>query len=174
MNYKKKKVKNFFLLIVLTLYVASAFAQNEVRFSGYILDVSDNQPVEFVNINLLRQDSTYLGSAITDSLGHFSISFQGDLNDSYMLNFSHLTYEKQTILSQPSDNIRVLLNPSGYNLSEVQVKGIRTKTTNRLNMEYLVSDKLKKQCDLTSEILEKIPTLFVDCNSNVYVKVKDM
>ena len=163
-------MKNFFLLILLTLYVASAFAQNEVRFSGYILDVSDNQPVEFVNINLLRQDSTYLGSAITDSLGHFSISFQGDLNDSYMLNFSHLTYEKQTILSQPSDNIRVLLNPSGYNLSEVQVKGIRTKTTNRLNMEYLVSDKLKKQCDLTSEILEKIPTLFVDCNSNVYVK----
>ena len=163
-------MKNIFLLLVLTLGIASGFAQNEVRFSGFILDANDNQPVEFVNINLLRQDSTYLGSAITDSLGHFSISFQGDLNNNYMLNFSHLTYEKNSILSTPADNIRVQLNPSGYNLSEVQVKGIRTKAINRLNMEYLVSENLKKQCDLTSEILEKIPTLFVDCNSNVYVK----
>ena len=163
------KIK-FLLFFLFTLCTASAFAQNKVRFSGVILDANDNQPIEFVNINLLRQDSTYLGSAITDSLGHFSISFQGDLNDNHMLNFSHLTYDKKTFLSMPSDNIRVLLNPTGYNLSEVQVKGIRTKAINRLNMEYLVTDKLKKQCDFTSEILEKIPTLFVDCNSNVYVK----
>jgi hypothetical protein len=61
-------VKNIFLLLVLTLGIASGFAQNEVRFSCFILDANDNQPVEFVNINLLRQGSTYLGSAITDSL----------------------------------------------------------------------------------------------------------
>ena len=95
------KIK-FLLFFLFTLCTASAFAQNKVRFSGVILDANDNQPIEFVNINLLRQDSTYLGSAITDSLGHFSISFQGDLNDNYMLNFSHLTYDKQTFLSGES------------------------------------------------------------------------
>jgi len=151
------KIK-FLLFFLFTLCTASAFAQNKVRFSGVILDANDNQPIEFVNINLLRQDSTYLGSAITDSLGHFSISFQGDLNDNYMLNFSHLTYDKQTFLSMPSDNIRVLLIPSGYNLSEVQVKAYRpvSRVTNE-GFSYYVKGTPLAQSGSLIEVLEQMP-----------------
>ncbi|WP_154650087.1 TonB-dependent receptor [Segatella paludivivens] len=157
--------------MILTLMAINAHAQQSIPISGRVLDAETRRPVEFVNVSLLGPDSTFLGGVVTDSLGNFSLSQDNyKSGEKYILKITHICYFKQILTTGPTDNICIMLQPNGYNLSQVNVRAMRTKVKNRQNLEYLVTDEMRKKCDLTSEILERIPSVFVDVNSNVYVK----
>lgn len=157
------------LLVIFDFTVCSG--QNAIRFSGHVEDAISHQPIEFVNVSLLNSDSTFIQGTVTDSLGRFSISVtDASPTKKYILQTTHLSYNKQSETSVPSNRIILKLAPNGYTLSEVDVKAIRTKVRNGLNMEYTVDDELRKNSALTTEILEKIPSVFVDVNSTIYVK----
>lgn len=164
-------LKKYFAFMILTLMAINAHAQQSIPISGRVLDAETRRPVEFVNVSLLDPDSTFLGGVVTDSLGNFSLSQDNyKPGEKYILKITHICYFKQILTTGPTDNICIMLQPNGYNLSQVNVRAMRTKVKNRQNLEYLVTDEMRKKCDLTSEILERIPSIFVDVNSNVYVK----
>lgn len=164
-------LKKYFVFLFLILMPLMVHAQPSVSISGRILDAHTHRPVEFVNVALLGPDSTFLSGVVSDSLGNFSLSTGNyKSGEKYILKITHLCYIKQTMTTGLADNICVNLLPNGYTLSQVNVRAIRTKVRNRQNLEYLVTDEMRKKCDLTSEILERIPSVFVDVNSNVYVK----
>ena len=164
-------LKKYFVFLFLILMPLMVHAQPSVSISGRILDAHTHRPIEFVNVALLGPDSTFLSGVVSDSLGNFSLSTGNyKSGEKYILKITHLCYIKQTMTTGLADNICVNLLPNGYTLSQVNVRAIRTKVRNRQNLEYLVTDEMRKKCDLTSEILERIPSVFVDVNSNVYVK----
>ena len=55
-------------------------------------------------------------------------------------------------------------------LDDVLVTAIRTKVKNRLNFKYTFTEQMRNKVKLTSRLLENVPTVFVDCNSNVHIK----
>lgn len=64
-------MKTFIFFIVAVLCQASSVAQ-QISVKGRIINQS-RQPVEFVHINLLNNESVRTSQAFTDSLGYFSI-----------------------------------------------------------------------------------------------------
>lgn len=70
-------MKTFIFFIVAVLCQASALAQ-QISLKGRVINQS-RQPVEFVHINLLNNESVRISQAFTDSLGYFSI--QADKGD---------------------------------------------------------------------------------------------
>lgn len=168
---RKHLIIRFFVFILICSIYSTSNAQTNISFSGLIEDVMDHSRVEFANVTLLSPDSVFIEGTVTDSLGRFSLTPKNlNTNQNYILQITHLSYNKKSIQTRPSDSIKLSLAPNGYNLSEVEVKAVRTKVRNRLNMEYTVTDAIRGKCDLTSEILERIPSVFIDVNNNVYVK----
>ncbi|MGJ1496864.1 TonB-dependent receptor domain-containing protein [Sphingobacterium spiritivorum] len=70
-------MKTFIFFIVAVLCQATAAAQ-QISVKGRIINQS-RQPVEFVHVNLLNNESVRASQAFTDSLGYFSI--QADKGD---------------------------------------------------------------------------------------------
>lgn len=160
-------------ILFLLFNIGVCLSQNATLISGNIRDRDAGIPIEFANIALLKDDSTFLEGAVSDTTGYFAFSFGPKLNDgNYILQITHLNYNKKY------QNIRlpnilkhlIYLYPTSTSLSEVEVVGLQTKVRNKLNIEYKVTDQLRESSLRTSQLLENIPTVFVDYNQNVYIK----
>lgn len=168
-----KMRKNVFLLFLL-LSLNVSFGQEKLAICGHITDTTTNEPVEFVNVALLNSDSIFVAGVVTDSLGKFILNGKDiSLGKEYILQATHICYDKQLVrfyFDQTEKTLRMEMSPNNAMISEVNVDGIRTKVRNRLNFEYIVTDKMKENTMRTSKLLENIPTVFVDYNRTIYIK----
>lgn len=85
---------------------------------GTVVDDEGN-PIPGANVVL---QGTSKGT-VSDILGHFSISVQGDAN----LEVSFVGYHKQTVATAGQDRVRITLVPSSEQLSEVVVTALGIK-----------------------------------------------
>lgn len=161
-----------FIISLGLLMSCVCFGQNIVDFSGIITDNETGEPVSLANIVILRADSSFVVGSVTDSIGNFNISVKEASNVAYMLKISHACYENKivTVSSNDSHFFCIKLVPNNYILDNVEVTGIWTKVRNSLNMEYNVTDAMKGKCNRTTSLLEKIPSVFVDYDRNIYIK----
>lgn len=70
-----------------------AYVGNCREFIGVVSSEVNDLPLEYVNVVVLRGDSTFICGAVTDSLGRFSLAGDGIK----ILNFKRIGYEVQTI-----------------------------------------------------------------------------
>ena len=66
--------KALFSLLLLLCALAATAQENENKITGRLIDKESKEPVEFVNIQLMKMDSTYVGGAVTDSTGMFQLN----------------------------------------------------------------------------------------------------
>lgn len=168
------KMKKISILLFLLVGLNVCFGQEKSVIYGYISDSSTNKPIEFVNVALLNPDSSFVAGIVTDSLGNFifneNLVFKGK---EYILQATHICYDKQLVkfLFDPTGKaFQIQMSPSSRMISEINVEGIRTKVRNRLNFEYVVTDKMKENVMRTSKLLENVPTVFVDYNRTIHIK----
>jgi hypothetical protein len=164
---------NVYILLFLLLCTSFGNAQNAISVFGNLYDMKTNESVDYANVACLKSDSTFLKGSISDSLGYFKFDLEGaPKQEYYILQITHLNYEKKFVNIRLSDNSEhtIKLEPNSNSLSEVLVLGTQTKVKNKLNVEYKVTDRLREKSLRTSQLLENIPTVFVDYNQNVYIK----
>lgn len=80
-------------LILLILVQLSIYAQ--IKISGHVTESDSTTPIEFVNVALLKQDSTFLQGTATDQMGIFS--FKDITSGNYILSVSFMGYEHKYI-----------------------------------------------------------------------------
>lgn len=164
---------NAYILLFLLLFTSFSNAQNAISVFGNLHDSKTNEPVDYANVTCLKSDSTFLKGSMSDSLGYFKLDMEGaPKQEYYILQITHLNYEKKFVNIRLSDNCghTIKLEPNSNSLSEVLVLGTQTKVKNKLNVEYKVTDRLREKSLRASQLLENIPTVFVDYNQNVYIK----
>ncbi|MFT4222820.1 outer membrane beta-barrel protein [Dysgonomonas sp.] len=78
------------ILTLLTYFVIASGAQ--VKVSGSVIDANTHNTVEFANIALLKNDSTFYAGASSDTLGLFA--FNNIPKDNYILSATFVGYTK--------------------------------------------------------------------------------
>ncbi len=165
------------IALVLFVFFASSsicLAQKQGRITGIVTDSVTNEPIEFANVVLMSEDSTFITGVVTDSLGIYELNSQR-INEGadYIIQVTHVCYDKKMVRSYQRGTegvINLQLTSNNNSLPNIMVTGIRTKVRNRINFNYTFTDQMKEKVRLTSRLLENIPTVFVDCNSTVHIK----
>lgn len=109
------------LLTILTVIISTTMAQRKI--SGTIVDTDTHDAIEFANIALLKQDSTFVAGASSDTKGLFAFN---DISDGeYILSATYVGYKKAYIpindLKQNIDLGDVSLKSSDVALNDVTV-----------------------------------------------------
>ncbi|MFV0539464.1 MAG: carboxypeptidase-like regulatory domain-containing protein [Dysgonomonas sp.] len=111
------------ILTLLTYFVIASGAQ--VKISGSIVDANTHNTVEFANVALLKNDSTFYAGASSDTLGLFA--FNNIPKDNYILSATFVGYAKTYVPVQVNGtdvNIgAVSLATSDIMLKDVTVTG---------------------------------------------------
>lgn len=106
---------------IMLLIAQLVFAQSKI--SGSAIDSQSSNPIEFANIALLRQDSTFVKGTATDADGHFT--FDNVSNGDYLLSIAFIGYQKEYIsinhLDKNMDLGKVQLSTSDMALNDVTV-----------------------------------------------------
>ncbi|MBQ0024300.1 MAG: outer membrane beta-barrel protein [Bacteroidales bacterium] len=115
-------MKNFALLIIMTLLPAAAFAAGD--WKGKVVD-EKGEPVPFANVVVLsKTDSTVVAGTTTNEDGSYIIAADGK---NQLLMVSMIGYKTQYL--NPSDNITIKLSPDTEFLEGAVVSAVIPKTT---------------------------------------------
>lgn len=153
----------------------SAFAQGTVK--GTVLDKESNEPLEFVNIQVVsRTDTSHVaGAAITDIDGRFQVS--GLKNGQYTVRFSYVGYKDASRNFAISEQNKSASFPAVYisentrQLKEVQVTGQRSAMKLEVDRKtYDVSQLVSNAGQAASDVLENIPSVEVDNDGNISLR----
>jgi hypothetical protein len=114
---------SYIILTALSILAMSVSAQ--VKISGTIVDSDTRKFVEYANLALLKEDSSFVAAASSDDQGLFA--FNNIPAGSYILSASSLGYNKafQSVNATEKDAKvgNVLLTPSSFALKDIIVTG---------------------------------------------------
>lgn len=113
----------FTFFLILSAICLSSIAQ--IKISGRIIDAKTNEALEYVNVSLLKNDSTFVKGVETDDKGVFA--FNGVTSGDYNLCAVYMGYNKSyTAITNTKKNLElgdVLLYTSDIALGEVTING---------------------------------------------------
>lgn len=112
------------ILTLLTYYVITSVAQ--VKISGAVVDANTNNVVEYANIALLKEDSTFYAGASSDTLGLFA--FNNIPKDNYILSATFVGYTK-TYIPVTTNDADINVGAISLGTSDVMLKDV-TVTAN--------------------------------------------
>lgn len=138
--------------------------------TGKVVDES-NTPLDFVNVVLLKADSTYIAGTITDENGLFLFNDKQD--NPKFVKVSFIGYANQTLDIPPTGDLGIItLNPESVMLGEVVVKSNRPVTA--IKGDALVTNVAGSQLEhagTANDVLTQVPmVLGRDGNFEVFGK----
>ena len=160
-------MKTISTLIVIAISSVTAMAQS---ITGKVTD-ENNTPLDFVNVVLLKADSTYITGTVTDTNGIFLFNEKQD--NAKLLELSSIGYADQTIVIPSTGNLGIImLNTENVMLGEVVVKANRPVTT--MKGDVLVTNVAGSQLEhagTANDVLTQVPmVLGRDGNFEVFGK----
>ncbi len=108
-------------LIVLIIILSNNILYSQIKIAGKIHD-RNNKPIEFVKINLLKNDSTTVNDTFTDNKGRFLIKTQAGKYDLQIKNSGEVIYTKSIDVISDLD-LGILKVETVNNLEEVIIEG---------------------------------------------------
>lgn len=164
-------MKIIICISMLILNIGLINAQEEFNFSAYILNEVTMVPVESGTIIYLTKDSSFVEGVISDSSGFFQFKNLPDPNA--LLIIKHINY-CDTILKltelRGNEQKSILLRLKEFELDEVIIKEKRTLSHNSLSkIEFIVTENIKNESVLATDVIDKIPIAFVDFNNNIWI-----
>lgn len=137
MNHKKT-----YLFLLLYFSIVSLYGQGKI--SGIIKDKNNDQPLTAVTVTLLgNNDSAF---TITDDQGSFT--FEDVMKGQYQLIFSHLGYQKDTLLVTLSDKnftpyLTQELDPDLKTLEEIKIVAERRELLSQTSLSSRKIEQLE-------------------------------
>ena len=110
--------------LLLTALQINVSAQS---IKGRVIDEND-EPLAYANVMLQKADSTYLGGAMTDTLGVFVLE---TAPQAAMVNISFIGYEPYITEVHGSDMGTIRMVPDSEMLSKAVVKGLPAQDCNQ-------------------------------------------
>ena len=137
---------------------------------GKVVD-ENNSPLDFVNVVLLKADSTYIAGTVTDENGGFL--FEKPQGNPKFIRLSSIAYSTKTMDIPATGNLGVIqLNPESVMLGEVVVKSNRPVTA--IKGDALVTNVAGSQLEhagTANDVLTQVPmVLGRDGNFEVFGK----
>ncbi len=158
--------------ILLVFFVVPAFALQTIR--GRIVDGKTSQPLDFVNVALLRDaDATPTTGVISDEKGHFELPRVP--NGKYSLRISFVGYNTIELPLKVSDKEldmgMIKLEEDSKRLSEVEVVGQGTQMRFEIDKKvFSVDQNIASAGGSATEVLQNIPSVDVDNEGNVSLR----
>lgn len=145
-----------------TLFVVSfIFSLQAQSFSGVVTD-KENNPLEFVNVALYAlPDSSLITGSVTDKMGEFLLSTNGNDDKDMFIQLSFIGYKTQTVEIKPQQTI--VMEDDALLLGEVVVKGDLPKI--RLRNDALVTtvqNSVLSKAGTGNDVLKRLPLLTGD------------
>ena len=112
-------MKKLLLLALLAMTTVVGFAQKR-EVSGTVLDSQTKEAVSMVTVQLLKSDSTFVGGALSDNKGHFTIKAPADGN--YILKLSSVGYKPLSRAVSVKQNANVNLGTLRFSADAIMLK----------------------------------------------------
>lgn len=160
-------MKTISSLIIMAITSATAMAQS---ITGKVVD-ENNSPLDFVNVVLLKADSTYITGTVTDENGVFLFNEKQD--NPKFVKLSSIGYASQTLDIPSTGNLGMIaLNAESVLLGEVVVKSNRPVTAIRGNaLVTNVAGSQLEHAGTANDVLTQVPmVLGRDGNFEVFGK----
>lgn len=164
------------IIIFLALCVSCLYAVAQGVVKGKVYDKQTAEPLSFVNAKLTSAaDGAYIGAAMTDADGAFSIN--GVKKGAYRLTLSYIGYKevvRDVALTdaKPSENFaRIYMSEDAAVLDEVTVTG--QKSAMKLEVDrksFDVTQLISNSGQAASDVLDNIPSVEVDNDGNVSLR----
>lgn len=169
MDFKRR-----FLFVSLFFgFVSLAYSQG-ITIKGKIADGSNEQPLEFATVSLLKPgDSTLVTGGLSDLDGTFSIPVQPG---NYLFRVSFIGYgdffEKVALGDRASVNFgTVKLQPNTQNLDEVVVEGVTSMFETGVDKRtYNVENSIVAEGATAAELLATLPSIQVDDEGGISMR----
>ena len=160
-------MKQLFSILMPILFVSTVYGST---ITGKVVD-ENNSPLGFVNVVLLKADSTYIAGTITDEDGAFL--FNETTGSPKFVSVSSIGYANQTLAIPPTGDLGIIaLNPESVMLGEVVVKSNRPVTA--IKGDALVTNVAGSQLEhagTANDVLAQVPmVLGRDGNFEVFGK----
>jgi outer membrane receptor protein involved in Fe transport len=173
-------MKKVFLIFLLTVFFAfnNIYAtESKGKIVGQVIDSGTNEPMEFVNVIIKRQNSagsTPLGS-VTDKNGAFVImdvpAGDYDLTISYI---GYTSFEKPVSIPSTGgivDLHKVVLSEDSKMMDEVKVVGIRSEMKVDIDKKvFTVDQNIASTGGSATDVLSNIPSVEVDSDGGISLK----
>lgn len=179
-------MKNFrYLILLYFILFAFPFAvladESEIdkggRIAGQVVDAVTNTPVEYASVAVFTSvDSSLVTGAVTGENGDFTLS---DLPlGAYYMRVQFIGYETRTIqdIVLTDKSHRFDLGAISLGMSAIQLEGALI-TAEKMAVEYKldrkvinVSQDLDAAGSSAVEVLEKVPSIRVDINGDVFLR----
>ncbi|MBX2897676.1 MAG: TonB-dependent receptor [Cyclobacteriaceae bacterium] len=169
-------MKKQVLSLVIILTSLSAFAQNNGRIIGVVMDAKSNQPVEFATIALTDADGKTVNGTIADAKGKFVI--EKIANGTYTASISFIGYETihktDLVLDGRKAEINlgtIKISEEATQLGEVVVEAQKDLVEERVDRTiYNAENDVTTRGGDATEVLKRVPMLSVDLDGNVSMR----
>jgi outer membrane receptor protein involved in Fe transport len=174
------KIKKLFAVCCFILSgLLNIVAQKQIQgiISGFIIEKSSGQPLEFAQVILKGvTDSIYIQYAATDNKGEFT--FEKVPEGVFKTIYSFIGYGKQetpelTINTRQNKlNLgKLYISEAAQTLGEVEVTGHRSTFVNSIDRKtFNVGEDLMSKTGTVSELLQNVPSVQVDIDGNVSLR----
>ncbi len=170
--FQRIRFVKFMFLAAAILTINGVYAQENHSISGKLIDIKNNQPVQFATIALVRSsDSTITGGTMSDENGVFTISPVHP--GKYLLRVSNIGYKQVTksievINTGVTDAGTLPLEDTSILLRELVITGERMKAKSESDRTtFLVTKKMLDVSSTGADLLRLVPGVQIDLMQNI-------
>lgn len=157
-------MKRHLCLILMEICTLCGYAQQD-SYNGIVSQAKSKQPIEFVTVCLLAQDSTVVDFVYTDEKGRFELTRQPQKGK--LLSFSCIGYKRKIVpLSEFANNSLIMLEEQVFKIQEVKISSNRI-SQRKDTLIYSVSGFKMPQDRSIEDVLKKIPGIEVTANGQI-------
>ena len=170
-------MKRYALLLLLGMAAITSFAQ-ERKISGQLIDRDTKEPMEQVTIQLLKADSTFVGGAVSDEQGKFSV--QAPENGKYLLKLSSVgyitSYKKLEMVEDHDLQMgQVVMNSDAIMLKGADVTALAQKVVLREDTFVYNSAAYRvPEGSVVEELVKRLPGAQVDDDGKITINGKEV
>ena len=164
-------------MLLLLMVAVATFAQNR-RITGTIIDKDSKEAVMQTTVQLLKQDSTFVGGAVSDYDGNFSLT--APKNGKYLLKLSCVGYKTQLLNVTIEKSADVALGTIAFATDAIMLKGAEvtaqaSKVTVREDtFVYNASAYRTPEGSVVEELVKKLPGAQVDDDGKITINGKEV
>ena len=170
-------MKRLNMLLLLMAVATMGFAQNR-RITGTIVDKDSKEAVMQTTVQLLKADSSFVGGAVSDYEGRFTV--QAPKNGKYLLKLSCVGYKTQVLsvsIDKGADTAlgTIQLATDAIMLKGAEVTAQASKVTVREDtFVYNASAYRTPEGSVVEELVKKLPGAQVDDDGKITINGKEV
>lgn len=163
------------LLYLAFIYTTTAWAANDLKISGKLIDGTNDEPFSFVNVALYSASNQQLVTgSLSDIDGKFEL-FADEGNYTLVISFvGYKSYKKVIKLVSLKPHLRlgtIVLEEDTQLIKEIEVTGQKSAMQLEIDKKvFNVTDNILAEGASASEVLENIPSVDIDTEGNVSLR----